>query len=134
MQEGHSSGVKTATQTLQSFASPRSLANDLPPPTRFVASSNLTGGFFVSAGNGDNVLTVFYRVAAQINGLVLSAYELEFTKKIVGVAAVDGVDCGANTNNSEGIDEEDKKAHDELMRTMQNGGGGEERCKGCCVT
>jgi hypothetical protein len=90
----------------------------------------------VSAGNGDNVLTAFYKVAASVCGLTLSAYELEFTKKVVGVTVKGGEDTGGNTKNSEGIDEEDAKAHEELMRTLQGGGGGggEGGCGGCVIT
>ena len=39
----------------------------------------------MSAQSGDNVKTIFYDAAARSLGIKLSAYELEFTKKILAV-------------------------------------------------
>ena len=51
----------------------------------FVKRNKLYGGFFLSAQSGDNVKTIFYDAAARSLGIKLSAYELEFTKKILAV-------------------------------------------------
>ena len=48
---------------------------------RFVTANHLTGGFFVSAKSGENLLTTFYRVAAGVHGIELTDHELAFTEK-----------------------------------------------------
>jgi hypothetical protein len=51
----------------------------------FISQHKLEGGFHMSARSGDNVLTVFYKVAAAVAGITLSDYELAFTKKVLKI-------------------------------------------------
>jgi hypothetical protein len=53
--------------------------------SKFIKEHNLDGGFHMSARSGDNVLTVFYKVAAKVAGITLSDYELAFTKKVLKI-------------------------------------------------
>jgi hypothetical protein len=52
---------------------------------KFVLDNNLDGGFFISAQSGENVLTTFYKAAASVSGIELTAHELAFTEKVAGV-------------------------------------------------
>jgi hypothetical protein len=49
---------------------------------KFVLDNNLDGGFFISAQSGENVLTTFYKAAASVSGIELTAHELAFTEKV----------------------------------------------------
>ena len=85
----------------------------------------LKGGFFVSAGSGENVLSVFYQVAARVVGIELTAYELEFTKKVLGVTVTkQGGDEGGKMKGSEEIEKEDGEAHEDILKMLKGGGGG----------
>ena len=98
---------------------------------KFVQDEGLKGGFFVSAGSGENVLTVFYQVAARAVGIELSAYELEFTKKVLGVTLMrQGGDEG-KMKGSEQIEIEDGAAHEDILEMLKGGGGGSSGGGGC---
>mmetsp|Transcript_76 Transcript_76/g.140 ORF Transcript_76/g.140 Transcript_76/m.140 type:complete len:271 (+) Transcript_76:59-871(+) len=92
---------------------------------KFVQDEGLKGGFFVSAGSGENVLTVFYQVAARVVGIELTAYELEFTKKVLAVAVTKGGgDDEGKMKGSEDIEKEDGEAHEDILNMLKGGGGG----------
>ena len=98
----------------------------------FVSSENLDGGFFMSAGNGENVLTAFYKVAGQSAGLELSAYELGFTDKVLaGTLSEENEKNRGKTEGSEKLEQEDQKAHEDLMKALGSGKGLEAGEGGC---
>jgi len=97
---------------------------------KFIRQEKLNGGFFVSAGSGENVLTVFYKVASASVGVELTPHELEFTKKVLTVK-LEGENKG-KLQDSEKIEEEDGQAHDDLMRQLQGGGGRDGGCN-CAI-
>lgn len=88
----------------------------------FIKSENLSGGFFVSAGSGENVLTAFYKVAALSVGIELSEYELEFTKKVLSVSV--GKEGEGKMKGSANIEQEDEQVHEDVMNMLEGGGGG----------
>ena len=73
----------------------------------FIERQRLDGGHLVSAQSGQNVLTSFYKVAAELAGIKLSAYELEFTKKVLSVNVAAG-DNDARTAMADQIEAEDR--------------------------
>jgi len=89
---------------------------------RFVAEHRLSGGFFISARSGENVLSSFYAAAARFLGKTVTASELETLRKVIGVAVVRG-DDEARTAEADRIEREDAEAE-----RRKHGGGG---C--CCV-
>lgn len=106
----------------------------------FIDDNKLNGGFFTSAQSGDNVTTVFYDAAAKAVGIKLSAYELEFTKKVLAVT----VTKDNNNNNGGGsynddqskqIEEEDMK-HGNFQDFLAQAAAEEEKKKKkkkCCI-
>ena len=56
----------------------------------FVRENHLKGGFFVSAMNGDNVMSSFYQGAAASIGKSLTSQELEYFNQVIAVHMVDG--------------------------------------------
>jgi Ras-related protein Rab-28 len=87
----------------------------------FVRSHKLDEGFFVSAKSGDQVLTLIYKVAARTAGVELSAYELEFTKRALGVTvAADDADDDARTTYADEIAAQDAKL-EARRRRKENG-------------
>jgi len=98
-----------------------------------VNGSTVKDGFLVSAGSGENVLTSFYRAAAASLGVELSAFELEFTKKVLGVKIDGAAEGKGKLQGSEKMEEEDRQAHEDVMKMMAGGGGGEEGCN-CVVS
>jgi len=98
----------------------------------FITDSGLKDGFFVSAGSGENVLTAFYKVAAETLGITLSGFELEFTKKVLGVKIFEDEAGGkGKLKGSAKIEEEDKASHEAVMAIMNGEGGGGGGCN--CV-
>ena len=61
----------------------------------------------MSASSGDNVTTVFYETAARAVGVELSAYELEFTKKVLQVDVVASDADEARTAMADAIEAQD---------------------------
>ncbi|GMH49359.1 hypothetical protein TrRE_jg6133 [Triparma retinervis] len=88
----------------------------------FISSEDLTGGFFMSAQSGENVLSVFYKVAAQSVGIELTEYELEFTKKVLSVSV--GKEAEGKMKGSEAIEKEDQQAHEDVLNMLKGSGGG----------
>ena len=75
----------------------------------FIAANELDGGFTMSAQSGENVLRVFYQVAADVAGVRLSAYELAFTDKCLAATTAAGGDEG-RTDIADQIEAEDAAA------------------------
>ncbi|GMI48592.1 hypothetical protein TrCOL_g449 [Triparma columacea] len=96
----------------------------------FITGEDLSGGFFMSAQSGENVLTVFYKVAAQSIGIELTEYELEFTKKVLSVSV--GKEAQGKMKGSEAIEKEDQQAHEDVLNMLKGGGGGGGGCSNKC--
>lgn len=88
---------------------------------RFVEENELDGGFFISAQSGEAVLTAFYKVAAAQAGITLTAHELAFTERVLGVSVVAGGDEGVDDEVARKIEEEDRLA-EEAKRRREAGG------------
>lgn len=56
-----------------------------PRHDQFVSKNKLSGGLFMSAKSGENVIRAFYEVASEVCGLKLTSEELAFHDKILGV-------------------------------------------------
>ena len=84
----------------------------------FVREHRLAGGHLVSAQSGQNVLTSFYKTAAELAGIKLTAHEIEFTKKVLEVNVVAG-DDDARTAIADQIEAEDRAA-EEARRKREN--------------
>ena len=56
-----------------------------PQHDEFVVRNNLSGGLFMSAKSGENVIRAFYQVVSEVCGLKLTSFELAFHDKILGV-------------------------------------------------
>ena len=88
----------------------------------------------MSAQSGENVLRVFYQVAASSAGIELSAYELGFTDRVLSVtaqasAAVSAAEEGrARTAIADQIEAEDRAA-EEAKRQRE----GKTGCS-CCLS
>ena len=50
---------------------------------QYIADNSLTGGMFMSAKTGDNVVKAFYQIAGESVGIKLHSYELAFHDKVV---------------------------------------------------
>ena len=50
---------------------------------RFIIENSLSGGMFMSAKTGENVVKTFYKVAGEAIGIKLNEYELSFHNKIL---------------------------------------------------
>ena len=85
----------------------------------FISANQLDGGFTMSAQSGENVLRVFYQVAADVAGVRLSAYELAFTDKCLVATTAAGVDEG-RTDIADEIEAEDAAA---MAAAQRNGCG-----------
>ena len=83
-----------------------------------VREHRLAGGHLVSAQSGQNVLTSFYKTAAELAGIKLTAHEIEFTKKVLEVNVVAG-DDDARTAIADQIEAEDRAA-EEARRKREN--------------
>jgi len=94
---------------------------------RFIEENKLDGGHLISAQSGEAVLTAFYKVAATVAGVELSAAELEQTRRVLGVTVVAGDDDDDEEMSEEvrKIMEEDARHEAEKQRREAN--------KGCCV-
>lgn len=88
---------------------------------KFVEDENLSGGFFMSASTGENVLTVFYKVTARTVGIELTSYELDFTKKVLSVVVQGEGGEEKKMSGSEAIEAEDAKAHENVLNMLQAG-------------
>ena len=84
----------------------------------FVREHALAGGHLLSAQSGQNVLTSFYKVAAELAGIKLTAHEIEFTKKVLEVNVVAG-DDDARTAIADQIEAEDR-AYEEAKRKRES--------------
>ena len=90
----------------------------------FVRSAQLEGGFTMSAQSGENVLRVFYQVAAGIAGVKLSAYELAFTDKCLAATVVDDADLDeGRTDYADEIEAEDLAAEAAKRKRMEQSCG-----------
>ena len=89
---------------------------------RFTTENQLNGGFTMSAQSGENVLRVFYEVAASIAGIELSAYELAFTDRVLTATVAVEEDEG-RTTYADQIELEDRQA-EEAKRQKE----GQARC------
>mmetsp|Transcript_21186 Transcript_21186/g.74706 ORF Transcript_21186/g.74706 Transcript_21186/m.74706 type:complete len:244 (-) Transcript_21186:153-884(-) len=94
---------------------------------RFIEENGLQGGFFISAQSGEAVLTAFYQVAAETAGITLTAHELAFTERVLGVSVVAGGDEGMDDEIARKIEEEDRAA-EEAKRRREEGG-----CNKCAI-
>jgi small GTP-binding protein len=102
----------------------------------FIKENNLDGGFLVSAGSGENVLTIFYKVAAKLSGIELSAFELEFTRKVLAVHLTkgEGGEHGVSKmKGSEQIEADDEESHAAVMRMFGGGGKKKKRESKKCI-
>ena len=89
----------------------------------FARAQKLEGGFTMSAQSGENVLRVFYQVAAGIAGVKLSAYELAFTDKcLTASVAADDADEG-RTDYADQIEAEDMAAEAAKRKRMEQSCG-----------
>ena len=50
---------------------------------RFILENKLSGGLFVSAKTGDNLVKSFYQISAKFCGYSMTSYELSFFDKVV---------------------------------------------------
>ena len=101
----------------------------------FVEENNLKGGFFTSAQSGDNVTTVFYDAAAKAVGIKLSAYELEFTKKVLAVTITKDDSNTYNDEESRRIEAEDLQHgsfQDFLSRAAEEEAKNKKKRR-CCI-
>eukprot|EP00947_MAST-08B_sp_MAST-8B-sp1_P002954 g2954.t1 len=73
---------------------------------RFVREERLKGGLFLSAQSGENVLTFFYQAAADLQGIKLTANDLDFTRKALAVSILN-TDDSAQTDVAKQVMEED---------------------------
>lgn len=86
----------------------------------FIRSQKLTGGFFVSALNGDNVMASFYQAAAACIGGSLTSHELEFFNQVIAVHMVDGDGDTADERRKKEVAEfERKMAEEEAQQAQQ---------------
>ena len=94
----------------------------------FISSHGLSGGFLVAASNGDNVLTAFYVVAAACASVQLSGSDLDFTRKVLsGTVAKETAGQREST-------EEDTRAHQDILKRIQGGGGKDPTPCSCAVS
>lgn len=82
---------------------------------KFVAENSLQGGLFMSAKSGENVIKAFYQVAGEVVGLRLTAHELAFHDKVIGVSVE--TDNGGRTAFADDIEREDMEAEARKNRT-----------------
>ena len=109
--------------------------NTVEEHNNFVEENNLKGGFFTSAQSGDNVTTVFYDAAAKAVGIKLSAYELEFTKKVLAVTVTKDESNSYKDEESRKIEEEDLQHgsfQDFLSRAAEEEAKNKKK-KRCCI-
>jgi Ras-related protein Rab-28 len=88
---------------------------------KFQKENELDGGFTISAQSGENVLKVFYQVAAASAGIKLSDYELAFTEKCLTASVVQYQDEG-RTEDADRIEREDMEAAAKARARMEKGG------------
>jgi len=86
---------------------------------KFITDNNLSGGMFMSAKTGENVVKTFYKVAGEGIGIKLSEYELAFHDKVVKAAVI------YSDNNSDGRTAfaDDIEAEDRAAEARKNAGG-----------
>jgi len=95
---------------------------------RFITSNSLTGGFFVSARSGENVLSSFYQAAANQLGIKLDESEVNSLQRILTVdqGAGEGDADSVRTDFADEIERQDKEAMEKRKR------GEKENC--CQIT
>lgn len=78
---------------------------------QFVLENKLRGSLFMSAKSGENVIRAFYDVASEVCGLKLTAHELAFYDKVLGVqVAREDQNSGGRTSFADEIEAEDAAA------------------------
>lgn len=78
---------------LISFRQVSSLDHD-----KFVSDNKLTGGLFVSAKTGENVVKTFYKIASEAIGIKLTDYELGFHDKVLSAQVLKTSDKDEDRN------------------------------------
>lgn len=91
---------------------------------KFIEKNDLKGGIFLSAKSGDNVIKVFYQIAAESVGIKLTAYELGFHDKVVKafVEKSDIDPSDGRTAFADAIEEEDLEAERRKISETSSGG------------
>jgi Ras-related protein Rab-28 len=79
-----------------------------PQHDKFVSENGLQGGLFMSAKSGENVIKAFYQVAGEVVGVRLTAHELAFHDKVIGVSVQQ--DNEGRTAFADDIEREDMEA------------------------
>jgi|EP00945_MAST-04E_sp_MAST-4E-sp1_P007710 Ras-related protein Rab-28 len=102
---------------------------------KFVRQNKLHDGFFTSAQSGDNVTPVFYDAAGKSLGIKLSAFELEFHKKILSVTVAKDEERGNGDNDVAKQMEEEDLAQGGTFQDMLDRAAAEEKKgkKRCCL-
>ena len=81
---------------------------------QFIISNKLSGGFYVSAKTGDNLVKAFYKVAGEAVHITLSPSELAYHDKVIKAHIVLG--SSSNTMNTNKDDEGRTAFADEIER------------------
>lgn len=77
----------------------------------FIAENHLSGGIYVSAKTGENLVRSFYDIASRVCGIPLTDYELAFYDKVVTAYVVKAGDDNEERNPwADEIEREDREA------------------------
>ena len=100
---------------------------------RFIRKNKLHDGFFTSAQSGDNVTPVFYDAAGKSLGIKLSAFELEFHKKVLSVTVTKDEEGASDNEAVQQMEEEDLAQGGTFQDMLDRAAAEEKKKKKCCL-